>query len=123
MKAIESNNKWYFRNTDTLGDDDDIATSIMLPVDQITGIVPGNVTTRIRIHFEQPTAIAAAEDATGNGFIQLNTTAGRQKEVLQFLAEAANSSTQHTGFQTIVDEYTGEKAFKYITGVAAIVNK
>ena len=123
MKAIESNNKWYFRNTDTLSLDDDIATSIMLPVDQITGITPGNVTSRVLIHFEQPTAIGAAETYTGNGFVQLNTTAGYSKDVLEFLAEAANSSTQHTGFQTIVDEYTKEFAHKYITGVNAISNK
>ena len=123
MKAIESNNKWYFRDTSTLEDDDDIATSMMLPVDQITAILPDVSATGVRIYFQQPTSVGAADVSTGNGYIQLNISTGRAKEVLQFLAEAANSSTQHTGYQTIVDEYTGEIAHRYITSISSISNK
>ena len=121
MKAIESNNKWYFRTTATLGDDDDDRSSIMLPVDQITGIVPGDSDTKVRIHFEAPTTIGERDGPPQqNGTVRLLVTAGRQKEVLQFLAEAANSSTQHEGYQTIVDTTTGEIAFRYITAVQSI---
>ena len=44
MKGIESNSVWYIRTQDTLADDDDLIDSILLPVDQITGIVPGGTT-------------------------------------------------------------------------------
>lgn len=121
MKAIESNNKWYFRTTATVETDDDDRSSIMLPVDQITGIIPGDNNTKVRIHFEAPTTVGERDGPPQqNGIIRLIITAGRQKEVLQFLAEAANSSTLHEGYKTIVDTTTKEIAFKYIEQVQSI---
>ena len=51
MKALESDNMWYFRSPTSLGDDDSTYDSIMLPIDQITGILPGDTTSKIRIYF------------------------------------------------------------------------
>jgi|10_taG_2_1085330.scaffolds.fasta_scaffold41090_2 hypothetical protein len=124
MKATESNNMWYFRDVTTVGADDDALSSIMLPVDQITGVTAGDTTSRIRIWFEQATSVQVWDRTRvqQNGFVELTITTGKQREVLQFLAEAANSSTHNTGYRTIADDATGEYAFRYITAVSTIHN-
>ena len=123
MKATESNNMWYFRTVTTVGDDDDAYSSVMLPVDQITGVTAGDTASRIRIWFEQATDVPEDDGVQQNGYVQLTITTGKQREVLQFLAEAANSSTHNTGYRTIADDVTGEYAFRYITDVSLIYNR
>ena len=123
MNGIGSNNMWYFRDPTAVGNDDNSYDSIMLPVDQITGIGAKNNSGRIAIYFEHQPGKPTVHGAQANGYVQLSITAGKQKEVLQFLAQAANSSTHHAGFQTIADDVTGEYAFRQITSVSVIYNR
>jgi hypothetical protein len=121
MKALESDNMWYFRTDD--GADSSSYDSVMLPVDQITGILPGNTTSKMRIYFEQATDKPTVDGTQQNGYITIGITAGYQKEILEFLAQAAASSTHHIGYQTIADDVTGEYAFRYIKSVDAVYNR
>ena len=114
---------WYFRTPTDVDDDDNSYDSIMLPVDQITGILPGNTTSRIRIFFEQATDKPTVDGTQQNGYITIGTTAGYQKEILEFLAQAATASTHHVGYQTIADDVTGEYAFRYIENCDVIYNR
>ena len=120
---MNTNNMWYFRTPTDVDDDDNSYDSIMLPVDQITGILPGNTTSRIRIFFEQATDKPTVDGTQQNGYITIGTTAGYQKEILEFLAQAATASTHHVGYQTIADDVTGEYAFRYIENCDVIYNR
>jgi len=124
MKAIESNNMWYFRRHSSISSDDGDDASISLPVDQITGMTPGPSNALLRIYFVNLGGIHNVQtiDATQNAYIQLNIDAGRAREVMEFLVQAANSKTHHQGYRTIFDAHTGESAFKHIKGVQNIHN-
>jgi len=121
MKALQSDNMWYFRVDD--GTDSNSYDSIMLPVDQITGILPGNTNSKMRIFFEQATDKPTVSATQQNGYVELGITAGYQKEILEFLAQAATASTHHTGYQTIADDVTNEYAFRYIKSCEAVHNR
>ena len=93
---------------------------------RLVGVIPLTVTTTGAYFRRNITEWDSKGGRDKIVFTHDDTTNGvghRCKDIGKALAEAANSSTQHTGFQTIVDEYTGEFAHKHITGVHAISNK
>ena len=117
MNSIKNDNVWYFRNTDTLADDDDSNTSISLNVDQITGFVPQGRTT-LYVWYKKTMQSPTVDQETQNGIIGLTITQDKNKEVIQALAEAASS--RNNTFRTIGDDFTGEYIHVDITSVGII---
>ena len=105
MKGIESNSVWYIRTQDTLADDDDLIDSILLPVDQITGIVPGGTTgesiSTICIFFKKTNANPYYDIINRNGSVVLNCFSGKTKELMEDLA---NLATSGTGYVVLADD-------------------
>ena len=126
---------WYFRSTN-LGNDDDNLSSIIIPVDKITGFTPGNnsvgtgasddtgSTSTMTIHYKNDASsrLNTIDGVpTQNGYITLNITNKKIFEVMSALASAASSSNSVT--QVIWDEATGERlANAPIEGIATIGN-
>ena len=98
---------FYFRSQADEDDDDGADSSIMLPVNCITGILPIS-TTLVRIYFDQGTsADPAPETLQGrNGFLDLTVNENKSKNVIESLVEAANASGPSDGVILIADDST-----------------
>ena len=128
---------FYFRTEADEDDDDDKARSAMIPVDKFRGAIPtnssgGNAANVITLFFDSAINMAGAGQ---NGEIiiadtvVLNVTAGKAKDVLVAIAEAANGHPHSDGVVVIGDDATTDydgttKAAVYvhsgITSVGAI---
>ena len=117
MNTQINDNVWYFRQTDTIGDDDISTDSIALNVDDITGFTPQS-TSLIYVWFKKSPQSSHVDSENQNGFVGLNITTNKQKEVIQALAEAASS--RNKTFRTIADDVTKEYLHSNITGCSAI---
>jgi len=107
---------FYFRTEAAVGDDDDKARSAMIPVDRFRGAIPtnssaGNAANVITLFFESAANIAGAGQ-NGEIIIQdtvvLNVTAGKAKDVLVALAEAANGHPHSDGVIVVADDATDD---------------
>ena len=128
---------WYFRNEAYEDDDDNTGTSIMIPTSSITGFFTTSIY-KLRIYFEYPAlgnqlekAVAGEQAAGNHGYVELNVTRGKIKQVMAVLVEAINAGPHQTGFTVIADESTTDfdnstraKVFLHpdITGVQEIRN-
>ena len=128
---------WYFRDINDEDDDDNTGTSLMIPVGSITGFVTTAIN-KLKIYFEYPALgnqlfkAEAGEQAAGNhGFVELNVTRGKIKQVMAALVEVYNAGPHHDGFTVIADDSTVDfdgttrgKVFIHpdITGVNEIRN-
>ena len=128
---------WYFRNEADEDDDDNTGASIMIPTSSITGFVTTAIN-KLRIYFEYPAlgnqlekAVAGEQAAGNHGYVELNVTRGKIKQVMAVLVEAMNAGPHQTGFTVIADESTTDfdnstraKVFLHpdITGVQEIRN-
>ena len=96
---------FYFRDETTAGADDDVNASIMVPVDDITGM-NAQAATKLDIFFKSQTSIAAG--AEGNVVIadsvRLTVTTETQKGVMKAIVEAMNSGPHHEGITVIADD-------------------
>jgi len=119
-----TNNYWHFRTNTVEGNEDTSDDSIMIPVASITGILPGYYNsysnTSVTIHFKKgiPLTVvpASATDLpTQTGMVTIGITIGRQKEVLEFLAQASNTSNNKKSYLTIADDLNSDYAFRHIT--------
>jgi len=128
---------FYFRTEADEDADDDKAVSAMIPVDKFRGAIPtnssaGNAANVITLFFDSAINMAGAGQ---NGEIiiadtvVLNVTAGKAKDVLVAIAEAANGHPHSDGVVVIGDDATTDfdgttKAAVYvhsgITSVGAI---
>ena len=128
---------FYFRTEADEDADDDKARSAMIPVDRFRGAIPtnssaGNAANVITLFFDSAINMAGAGQ---NGEIiiadtvVLNVTAGKAKDVLVAIAEAANGHPHSDGVVVIGDDATTDyegttKAAVYvlsgITSVGAI---
>lgn len=112
---------WHFNGGAIAGDEDGSADSIMLAVDQITGITPGRSTsyntTSITIWFTKASTFSHigqnATKNTHNGCVTITTTDGKQKEVMKALASLANSSNNKKSYITIADDRSDDQATEY----------
>ena len=129
MNSIETNNMWYFRAVTDEDDDDYTGDSVMLPVDQITGIAPQGST--ISIFFKGNNLSQTPSTLTRNKIISLTYTAGYGKEVCEHLASLANAGPHHGGVTVVADDVTTDfdgttrdaiYSHKYINGVHSIRN-
>ena len=118
---------WYFRST-VLGSDDDDLSSILIPVDQLTGFTPGDnsasgSTTTVTIHYKSNSSSRTnTHDGvpTQNGYITLTVTNKKQFEVMSVLADAA---ANNDGVPRVIwDQHTAETLHPHITGVSLIKN-
>ena len=129
------NKYWYFRTVADEDDDDDVNSSHMLSVSDLTGMVITS-TTQITLYFRQYTGhMSMVESANRqNGRVRLTVTAGKTKQVLETLVATINASDRSnpTGITIIADDSTTDfdnttRGAKYIhpgiTGISQILVK
>ena len=90
---------FYFRDVADEADDDDNSASIMVPVDNITGIQP-NSTTSLYIYHDN------VKGEQKNDYISLTVTRGKLKEVTRALVQAMNAGPHHGGVTVVADATT-----------------
>tara|TARA_R100000742_G_C4256160_1_gene74041 strand:+ start:578 stop:997 length:420 start_codon:yes stop_codon:yes gene_type:complete len=105
---------FYFRTEADEDADDDKAVSAMIPVDRFRGAIPtnssaGTAANVITLYFES--ALSMAGSGQNNEHIiqdtvTLNVTAGKAKDVLVAIAEAANGHPHSDGVVVIADDAT-----------------
>ena len=109
-------NYFYFRTEAAVADDDDKARSAMIPVERFRGAIPtnssaGTAANIITLFFESAANMAGAGQ-NGEIIIQdtviLNVTAGKAKDVLVALAEAANGHPHSDGVIVVADDATND---------------
>lgn len=127
---------FYFRTEADEDDDDDIARSVMFPVENLTGMYPTS-NTALTLHFKSVIRVYANDpddDACNfinNDSIVLNISSNQHKEVMTAIARAANASgtAYSDGVIVVADDATTDydgttKAAVYldsnITDVGAI---
>ena len=102
---------FYFRTDADVAEDDDKAKSAMIPVDRFRGAIPtnssgGTAANVITLFFESAANMAGAGQ-NGEIIIQdtvvLNVTAGKAKDVLVALSEAANGHPHSDGVIVVAD--------------------
>ena len=107
---------FYFRTEAAVADDDDKARSAMIPVERFRGAIPtnssaGTASNIITLFFESAANMAGAGQ-NGEIIIQdtvvLNVTAGKAKDVLVALAEAANGHHHSDGVIVVADDATND---------------
>ena len=76
---------FYFRDVADENDDDDILSSIAVPVDSIVGVVPVAITT-LEVYLRKSGLV-------GNTKVTLTVTRGKLQEVMQELVAAINGYT------------------------------
>ena len=76
---------FYFRDVADEDDDDDILSSIAIPVDSIVGVVPVAITT-LEVYLRKAGLV-------GNTKVTLTVTRGKLQEVMQELVAAINGYT------------------------------
>ena len=101
---------FYFRTEAAVGDDDDIATSLMIPVDAVKAMYPTS-DTALTITFEPGIRVRgeganATGNWTNNDSVILNVNANSHREVMYAIAQAANASgaAYSDGVITVADD-------------------
>jgi len=122
ITKINSGEKYlYFRTTATLADDDDSATSGLIPASAITGMHP--VTDNaLRLYYSP--RIPFASDGTDNNyinndFVQIQVTANKHKEVMEAIVKLLNDPFIDP-FVVIADDTTKEYAHPNITSMGLL---
>ena len=113
---------FYFRTDADVAEDDDKAKSAMIPVDRFRGAIPtnssgGTAANVITLFFESAANMAGAGQ-NGEIIIQdtvvLNVTAGKAKDVLVALSEAANGHPHSDGVIVVADDATNDANAKAV---------
>tara|TARA_X000001382_G_C3150557_1_gene172837 strand:- start:43 stop:450 length:408 start_codon:yes stop_codon:yes gene_type:complete len=101
---------FYFRTEAAVGDDDDIATSLMIPVDAVKAMYPTS-DTALTITFEPGIRVRgeganATGNWTNNDSVVLNVNANSHREVMYAMARAANATgpQYNDGVITVADD-------------------
>ena len=110
---------FYFRDVADEVNDDDNSSSIAIPVDQITGIVPTAITT-LDLYYNHD-RISDGTNATQKA--TLTVTRGKLQEVCAAIAAAANRYPHQTGFQVVADITTTTNGTSSIQGNDKTVSK
>jgi len=104
---------FYFRTEADEDDDDANSNSVMIPVDRFRGAIPtnssgGTAANVLTLFFESALNIAASGDNEHitHDTVVLNVTAGKAKDVLVAIAEAANGHPHSDGVVVIADDAT-----------------
>jgi hypothetical protein len=106
---------FYFRTTADEDDDDNSVDSIMLPVNRITGVLPGGVLftetrTKVIIYFDSATqqVLNFNQDLTSGGYghILLNINTDTSKDVIKAIVNAAGPNGPSDPVIVIADDTT-----------------
>ena len=103
---------FYFRTQDTIGDDDDAAQSLMVPVSKLTGILPSNsgddgvAADELTLFFESVNNIDthADNDIIIQDKVLLNITAGKSLQVIKAIGEAITGHKHSDGVIVVADD-------------------
>lgn len=100
---------WYFRTIADEDNDDFANDSVMIPVDNVTTMLPTS-TTSLTIYYKQSTRVQTKQDVVAgrNGRVMLNVTAGKMEQVMRTLIADINASPRNkpSGVTTIADDST-----------------
>tara|TARA_R100000773_G_scaffold36091_1_gene31077 strand:- start:49 stop:444 length:396 start_codon:yes stop_codon:yes gene_type:complete len=102
---------FYFRTEAAVADDDDIARSVMIPVDSLLGMYPTS-DTALTVTFTPVNAIMAdGQDGAvvNSDKVVLNVNTNAHREVMYAIANAANASAStKDGVITVADDATDD---------------
>ena len=114
---------WYFRNPAAIASDDaETNDSIMVPVENITGMQQESDTT-LDIFFKSAMNPEGGNGITGtvlNDSVQLTVTSGKRRAIMQALAEATNNGPFDEGITVIADDVTSTYLVPEIEAVAGV---
>ena len=100
---------WYFRTVEDEDVDNFQNDSILLPVENVTAILPTS-TTALTIYHKQSTRVVPQHETVAgrNGRVILNVTAGKMEQVMRTLIADINASPRNkpSGVTTIADDST-----------------
>jgi|TARA_R100000479_G_C6357958_1_gene191800 hypothetical protein len=102
----------YFRTTDTIGNDDDAAQSLMIPLSRFRGMLPSNsgangtAADELTLFFE---SVNNEHSHADNDFIihdtvLLNITVGKSLQVIKAIGEAITGHKHSDGVIVIADD-------------------
>jgi hypothetical protein len=105
---------FYFRSEAAVADDDDIATSVMIPVNAVKAMYPSS-DTALTITFEPGIRVRgeganATGNFTNNDSVILNVKANSHREVMYAIVRAANvgGAAYSDGVITVADDATND---------------
>ena len=114
---------WYFRAASVLSADDaETGDSIMVPVENITGMQQETDTT-LDVFFKgamNPEGGNGVGGSTINDYVTLTVTSGKRRAVMQALAEATNNGPFDEGITVIADVATSTYLIPEIEGITAV---
>ena len=107
---------FYFRDQAAAGDDDDASASVMVPIDDICGIVSQSAT-QVNVYFKSQKNVSAGADgeAIQADSAVLTVTQDRNKFVTRALVRAMNHGPHHDGVTVIADDQLGTYIVPEIT--------
>lgn len=107
---------FYFRDETAIGDDDDANASILVPIDDITGM-NAQAATKLDIYFSSQANIQPGADGevVVSDSVRLTVTTETQKGVMKALVEAMNSGPHHEGITIVADDQLGKYLVPEIT--------
>ncbi len=100
---------FYFRDATDEDNDDDVSASIMVPVEDIRGVLP-TTTTNLDLYYllsDKTTPNTTGGTGAGTGKVSLTCTRGKMLEVMASLASHGNATKPFTGGSMVmVDDAT-----------------
>jgi hypothetical protein len=107
---------FYFRDEVAAGDDDDAQASILVPIDDITGM-NAQAATKLDIYFSSQANIQPGADGevVVSDSVRLTVTTETQKGVMKALVQAMNSGPHHEGITIVADDQLGKYLVPEIT--------
>ena len=96
---------FYFRDQAAAGDDDDASASVMVPIDDICGIISRSAT-QVNVYFNSQQNVSVDEDGESMtaDMAALTITQDRNKFVTKALVEAMNNGPHHEGITVVADD-------------------
>ena len=102
---------FYFRTEAAVGDDDDIATSLMIPADNLVGMYPTS-DTALTLTFKavlRNGSDGQDGNVVNNDTVVLNVNTNSHREVMYAIANAANAGgSMKDGVITVADDATDD---------------
>tara|TARA_R100001244_G_scaffold131777_1_gene105741 strand:- start:58 stop:441 length:384 start_codon:yes stop_codon:yes gene_type:complete len=101
---------FYFRDVANEDADNSAATSVMVPVKNITAIGPGTSITELDVWF------LSGKNETHASYARLDVTRGKMKQVTAEIVSAMNAGPNHDGVTVIYDAMTTTDGASSIQG-------
>tara|TARA_R110002020_G_scaffold7329_2_gene30827 strand:+ start:4562 stop:4927 length:366 start_codon:yes stop_codon:yes gene_type:complete len=113
---------WYFRNPSTIGADDaETGDSLMVPVEDVTGVTQESDTTVvIWCKPQKDMGGVGLQGAGNNDWVKLTVLTAKRREIMEALASAMNNGPHDEGITVIADDVTGTYLTSDISAVAGV---